>query len=107
VVLVLVLCWGLTGLARCPPADQAGAKVIACDHPKLLFAPYVWKRIETDSTFGLEATMPGAYLKAAVEGTASIGIVIDGSANNGCPASSMPVVEYSLEPWTLQSRPTV
>jgi lysophospholipase L1-like esterase len=41
--------------------------------------------------------MPGAYLKAVVQGTATLGVVIDGSANSGCPASSMPVIEYSVD----------
>ena len=37
--------------------------------------------------------MPGAYLKAVVEGAATIGEVIDRAANNGCPASSMITAE--------------
>lgn len=41
--------------------------------------------------------MPGAYLKAVVQGTATIGVVIDGTANNGHPLASMPTVEFSID----------
>jgi len=92
----------MTAVSCGAPTEDSGAasrtrKIIACDHPNLFLAPYVWKRLQTDSTVQVEATMPGAYLKSVVEGTATLGVVIDGSANTGCPASSMPVVEYSVD----------
>jgi lysophospholipase L1-like esterase len=41
--------------------------------------------------------MPGAYFKTVAKGTATIGLVIDGTANAGCPEPSMPVIEYSVD----------
>ncbi len=41
--------------------------------------------------------MPGAYLKAAFRGSTSVGLVVDGSINRGCPAVSMPVIEFSVD----------
>src|ERR1041385_459656 len=81
------------------PDTERGAfeKFINCGDSNLFFAPYVWKRIETNSTVKMEATMPGAYLKAEVKGTTTLGLVVDGWANLGCPTSSMPVVEYSID----------
>lgn len=49
--------------------DAKACKIIDCAHPNLFLAPYVWKRLQTKSTVQVEATMPGAYLKAAVQGT--------------------------------------
>ena len=77
--------------------DPKACKIIDCAHPNVFLAPYVWKRLQTNSTVQAEATMPGAYLKAMVQGTATLGALIDGSANNGCPASSMPVIEFSVD----------
>ncbi len=70
---------------------------VANDVRGLLLAPYVWKVTGTGSTARAEATVPGAYLKAKFVGSSTIGLVIDGSANAGCPASSMPVVEYAVD----------
>ena len=44
-----------------------------------------------------EAIMPGAYLKAVFQGSKTIGLIVDGTANRGCPATSMPVVEFSVD----------
>ena len=41
--------------------------------------------------------MPGAYLRATFQSSTSVGLVVDGTANRGCPASSMPVIEYSID----------
>jgi lysophospholipase L1-like esterase len=41
--------------------------------------------------------MPGAHVRAAFSGTKSFGLLIDGTMNRGCPASSLPVVEYSID----------
>lgn len=66
-------------------------------------APYVWKCSGEGESFRAEATMPGAYLKSLFQGTTTVGLIVDGTANNGCPASSMPVVEYSIDnkPFTV------
>src|ERR1041385_1039338 len=67
-------------LRAASPAEPARTKLILCADSNLFFAPYVWKRIQTNAgvqAVQLEATMPGAYLKAAVEGSANIGLVID------------------------------
>ncbi len=80
-----------------PQANRKACKIIACDDPNLFLAPYVWKRLQTNSTVHAEATMPGAYIRARVQRTATIGIVIDGNANNGHPTSSMPTVEFSVD----------
>ena len=63
----------------------------------IMLAPYVWKRIDTGSTTRVEAAMPGAYIKAVVQGTRSIELVVDGAANSGAPASAMPIVDYSVD----------
>ena len=41
--------------------------------------------------------MPGAYVKLAFKGSTSIRVLIDGTANDGCPAAAMPVVDYSID----------
>ena len=70
---------------------------IYIDDKRVGLSPYVWKCTGSSQTARAEATMPGAYLKTIMHGTANIGLVIDGTANNGCPAASMPVVEYSVD----------
>jgi hypothetical protein len=77
--------------------DKYGIPTVATGVAGLGLAPYVWKCSGADTTFRAEATMPGAYLKPLFQGTTTVGLIIDGTANNGCPASSMPVVEYSVD----------
>ena len=67
------------------------------DHDQILLAPYVWKRSGEGTSARAEAAMPGAYLKAAFRGSTSVGLVVDGSINRGCPAASMPVIEFSVD----------
>jgi hypothetical protein len=74
-----------------------GSHLIAIDHVDLVRAPYVWKLRGTGKRAHAEATMPGAYLRATFQGSATVGLVIDGTANRGCPRSSMPVVEYAID----------
>ncbi len=57
----------------------------------------MWKRTGAGAGARAEAAMPGAYLKAAFRGSTSAGLVVDGSINRGCPASSRPVVEFSVD----------
>jgi lysophospholipase L1-like esterase len=49
--------------------------------------------------------MPGAYAKCAFLGSSTLGLLIDGAANQGCPAPSMPVVEYSIDEGAFQVVP--
>jgi lysophospholipase L1-like esterase len=76
---------------------KAEPTTIGIDHAHLLLAPYVWKRSGSGPAARAEAAMPGAYLKARFQASSSIELIVDGTANRGCPASSMPVVEYSID----------
>lgn len=81
-------------------AEEQGArrpKVIGVADPGIFWAPYVWNLRKTGDTETAEATMPGAYFKAAFWGSSSVSLVIDGTANDGCPLSSMPVIESSID----------
>ncbi len=92
------------GLAMLAGASSAGAagRVVAADNPALLLAPYVWKLSGAGGTARAEATMPGAYLKAVVARTGSVGLVIDGDTNRGCRPSTMPVVEWTVDDGPFQ-----
>lgn len=72
-------------------------KRIPCTDSNLALAPYVWKCTGTAAEARAEAALPGAYLKAMVRDTKTLGLVIDGTVNQGCPASSMPVIETSVD----------
>jgi lysophospholipase L1-like esterase len=81
-------------------ADEAvspSTAQISIDNPALLLSPYTWRRDGNGTTARAEAAMPGAYLKTTFQGTQHVGLLIDGTANNDCPAASMPVVEYSID----------
>jgi len=73
------------------------ATTVPCDHPDFGLSPYSWKPTGTGNDARAEAAMPGAYFKTIVKGTATAGLLIDGTANDGCPAPSMPFVEYSVD----------
>jgi len=92
-------------LRAAEPAEKIEGALVGCGHPNLFLAPYVWKQVVTNGYAQVEATMPGAYLKALVEGTTRVGLVVDGFANIGCPASSMPVVEFSIDQGPFQIVP--
>ncbi len=70
---------------------------VPIDDQRLLLAPYVWRLDGTGEAARAEAAMPGAYLKATCRETRNVALLIDGAANNDCPASSMPVIEYSVD----------
>ena len=76
---------------------------IAIDAAAVVLAPYVWNRFGMGPAARIEATMPGAYLRIAARDTTTLGVIIDATANQGCPAASMPVVEYSVDdgPFTV------
>src|SRR5207248_3098881 len=79
------------------PETAPGAATVGADDPRLGLAPYVWKRTGEGPAARAEATMPGAYLRFAFQGSKSIRLLIDGAANKGCPPASMPVVDYSVD----------
>lgn len=76
--------------------DKYGIPIVVSGVEALGLAPYVWKQSGVDETFRAEAAMPGAYLKTMFQGTTTVGLIVDGTANVGCPAASMPVIEYSI-----------
>jgi hypothetical protein len=85
---------GRSGAAESPRQENT---VVASDDANLEIAPYAWKRTGSGSAARAEAAMPGAYLRAVFHRTTAAGLIVDGAANRGCPASSMPVVEYSID----------
>ena len=70
---------------------------------RIVIAPYVWKPYQSETMTGVEATMPGAYLRFAFVGSSRCCIRIDTTANENCPAESMPVVEYSIDGGAFRS----
>jgi lysophospholipase L1-like esterase len=94
VVMVLV---GIDTMCLADQPPIAATEVVPCDRQEILFAPYVWQRFGAGDAARAEATMPGAYVRSTFSGTKSIGLMIDGTANRGCPASSLPVIEYSVD----------
>lgn len=90
-------------------APQAAARaqpvaVVACGAPQIVRAPYVWKHLPTaDGSPRIEATLPGAYLRATFGNTSKIGLIVDGSGNDGCPPESMPVIEFSVDERPFQT----
>jgi len=78
-------------------AAHAAPMTVPCDHPDFGLSPYSWKLSGTGDDLRAEATMPGAYFKTIVKGTGFIGLLADGSANDGCPPASMPFIEYSVD----------
>jgi alpha-galactosidase len=83
--------------------SPAAMTSVPCDDPNFGLSPYVWKMTGSTGDARAEATFPGAYFKTMVKGTSTLGVVIDGTANDGCPTPSMPVVEYSIDdgPFTV------
>jgi lysophospholipase L1-like esterase len=77
--------------------DSKEYKLISVNAAEVCLAPYVWKRTQVAGLAAIEAAMPGAYLKFMAENTRSVGIIVDVTAAKGCPASSMPVIEYSVD----------
>ena len=85
--------------------EQATETRIAIDDAHLYLSPYVWKCSGAGPQVRAEAAMPGAYLRAVFQNSTTIGVLIDGTANTGCPAASMPVVEYSLDQGPFKTVP--
>ena len=95
----LIAAFLLLGLARAYGAPVS----LPCDHPDFGLSPYTWKTSGAGGGARAEATMPGAYFKTIVQGSAAIDLLLDGSANEGCPPPSMPFIEYSVDdgPFTV------
>jgi hypothetical protein len=86
-----------------PAFPEQQATQYGVDAPQVFLAPYVWKRSGSGATARAEATMPGAYLKFAFRDSDFVHLLIDGSANEGCPATAMPVVDYSVDEGPFQT----
>ena len=99
--LLLFLLLGAMNRIHSAENDAAGGKKpksrISVDHENMVLAPYAWKRFGTGADARAEATVPGAYLKIIVQHSAELSLLVDGEANNGCPATSMPVIDFSVD----------
>jgi hypothetical protein len=49
--------------------------------------------------------MPGACFKAVFRDSKTVGLIVDGTTNNGCPVSSIPVVEFCVDDGPLKTVP--
>ena len=104
-----ILGWAIVAAATLMATDRAAlGQSAAADHfainnAHILLAPYVWKLSGAGETARAEATMPGAYFRAAFKGSATLDVMIDGTANRDCPADGMPVVEYSIDGGQFQA----
>jgi lysophospholipase L1-like esterase len=79
------------------PGAEDAARRVPIDDPNLVLSPYAWKMSGAGPDARAEATMPGAYVRAVFRGSSAAGLMVDGTANNGCPAPSMPVIEHSVD----------
>jgi lysophospholipase L1-like esterase len=70
---------------------------ISCADSRIVQAPYVWKPLHSEQGAQLEATMPGAYVRATFRDADRIALLVDGEANRDCPPASMPVIEFSID----------
>lgn len=86
-----------------PPADEEVNGKFAVDDSAMYLAPYVWKRTGSGAAARVEATMPGAYFKVVVQGSAWIRLLVDGTANQECPPDAMPVIDYSIDNGPFQT----
>jgi lysophospholipase L1-like esterase len=75
---------------------------IAIDNADIQLSPYVWKCSGTGPTARAEATLPGAYLKAVFQNSTTVGILIDGVANQDSSVP-MPVVDFSVDGGQFQA----
>ena len=104
-LVVLVVRWAIATLAvmlviggsTLVQGAEKAVRQIGVDDVNVSLAPYVWKCSGAGPTARAEATMPGAYLKVVFQNSTTIGLTVDGTANQGCPAPSMPIVEYSVD----------
>ncbi len=85
-------------------AACGASPAVSCDHADFGLSPYAWKASGTAGDARAEAAMPGAYFKTVVRGTVRIELLIDGTANDGCPPPSMPFIEYSVDDGPFAAR---
>ncbi len=95
----------IASLGLAPESYGSEKAIVSCDNANLHLAPYVWKRRGAGLDARAEATMPGAYLKLTFRGSKVVELMVDGKANRGCPAPSMPVVEFSVDEGPFQVVP--
>ena len=98
VLVTLLACRAVAG-------EHAAENRIAVDHKNLVLSPYTWKHSGQGESSRAEATMPGAYLRAVFTGSARFGLLVDGTANHGCPAQAMPIVDFSVDGGDFHSLP--
>jgi lysophospholipase L1-like esterase len=79
------------------PAESAAGRRIAITDSSILLAPYAWKCTGSGPAARAEAALPGAYFKTVFQGSSAIRLLVDGTANTGCPPAAMPVTDYSLD----------
>jgi lysophospholipase L1-like esterase len=106
-LLIAGLRWptGATAADPATPTSQGTLKQIEITDSSIFLSPYAWKRTGSGPEARAEATMPGAYLKAAFQGATAIRLLVDGAANRGCPAGSMPLLDYSIDGRAYQTVP--
>jgi hypothetical protein len=97
IALALVCLPRVKAAAAAAPNQPATPRQIAMTEASILLAPYVWRCTGSGPTARAEATLPGAYFKAVFQGSRAIRLLVDGTANTGCPAAGMPVIDYSLD----------
>jgi hypothetical protein len=76
---------------------------VGTDDASVCWSPYVWKKSGGGEATRAEATMPGAYVKLAFRGSTTVRLLVDGTANKGCPKEAMPIVDYSVDNGAFQS----
>jgi hypothetical protein len=84
-------------------ADHSPAGHFPIIDARILLAPYAWKLSGDGQAARAEAMMPAAYFRAACKDSATLGVMIDGTANRDCPPEAMPVVEYSIDGGQFQA----
>lgn len=96
-VFCIACCVIPSGVVSIVSAEEQERTSISIDGPHIRLAPYVWRHFGEDKSARIDATMPGAYLKLTFRGSTAIRLLIDGTANDGCPVAAMPVVDYSID----------
>lgn len=82
--------------------DNAG-RPVPIDDANIFLAPYAWKCTGAGRAARAEAGIPGAYLKTVVHGTSAVRLLIDGSANDGCPPTAMPLLDFAVDHGAFKS----
>jgi lysophospholipase L1-like esterase len=96
---LLTRVWSMASAAE----ETKSGMIFSVTDDHLLLSPYVWKFSGTGSEARADAMMPGAYLKAVVQGTSSVGLLVDGTANEGSVQGGMPIVDFSIDQGEFKS----